>query len=76
MQLRLQIKAKQRITETFLLKKNRDFAAVYNNNNMIWNQVDYVHTSESKRFRNAVKHRTAETSAHRKPNTASIKDQP
>ena len=33
-------------------------------------------TSVSKRFRNAVKHKTAEISAHRKPSTASIKDHP
>ena len=33
-------------------------------------------TSESNRFRNAVKHRNAEISEHRKPQTANIKDHP
>ena len=43
---------------------------------MMNEKVSYVFTSESNRFRNAVKHRTAEISAHRKLSTASIKDHP
>ena len=35
-----------------------------------------IFTSESNRFRNAVKHRNAEISEHRKPQTANIKDHP
>ena len=35
-----------------------------------------IFTSESNRFRNAVKQRNAEISEHRKPQTANIKDHP
>ena len=38
--------------------------------------LEYIFTSESKRFRNAVKQRNAEISEHRKPQTANIKDHP
>ena len=35
-----------------------------------------IFTSESNRFKNAVKQRNAEISEHRKPQTANIKDHP
>ena len=38
--------------------------------------LECIFTSESNRFRNAVKQRNAEISEHRKPQTANIKDQP
>ena len=38
--------------------------------------LECIFTSESNRFRNAVKQRNAEISEHRKPQTANIKDHP